>query len=210
MAPRDNKSKRVKKGKDITIGKWIVQGTLATAKIQGQGPAQECRGHCCLHGVYASLEERDRIMEYADLIKNLMDDTQTMDTGVWFEDKIEEDDDFPGGQCIGTGVHNDKCVFLDREGLCTLQTLERDLDLPAGTRLKPFYCWLFPLTTWSGRVEFDDLCDGVSPCCTLASDGKKRALDVYAFEFKEILGEQGYEELRRLAPEPPELGDGRS
>ena len=124
----------------IQIGKWKVELRLATARIEGGGPmnvADECGGHCCRHGVYASLPERDRILEYADRIKALMDGTQTTDTADWFEDGIEKDEDYPGGLCQGTATYSDKCVFLNAEGLCVLQALEPSLGLPEGERHKP-------------------------------------------------------------------------
>jgi hypothetical protein len=188
----------------IPIGEWKVELRMATARVEGRGPLaveDECTGHCCRHGVYAALPEQDRIMAYADRIQAVMDDTQTTDTRLWFEDEIEEDDDYPGGVCIGTAIYNDKCAFLDANGLCVLQKLEPDLELPEGERLKPFYCRLFPLVTLYDHVEFDDLCDGIRPCCTLASDGPTRAVDAYAYEFREILGDEGYEEFRRVAAE---------
>lgn len=184
---------------DLELGEWTIQGLLVKARIEGEGPASECDGTCCRHGVYVSLEERDRILDYADRIQAVMDDTQTTDTREWFDGKVEEDEDFPGGVCVGTAVYEHKCAFLNRDGLCTLQLLEPELDLPGGVRLKPFYCRLFPLTTWCGRVEFDDFCDGLRPCCTLAADGQKRAVDAYVFEFTAILGEEGYRELRQAA-----------
>ena len=154
----------------IPIGEWKVELRLATARIEGGGPlnvADECGGHCCRHGVYASLPARDRILEYADRICAVMDATQTTDTSEWFEDEVEEDEDYPGGLCIGTAIYSDKCA----------------------------------ISTWFRQVEFDDLCDGVRPCCTLASDGPSRAIDAWAYEFKEVLGEEGYDELRRRAAE---------
>lgn len=196
------KRRQNKQEDTIDVGRWKIERRLATARVEGRGPlavADECAGHCCRHGVYASLADRDRIMEYVDRIREAMDDTQTLDVDEWFEEEIHEDEDFPGGVCIGTAVHNDKCTFLNGEGLCVLQTLEPSLDLPKGERLKPFYCRLFPLTTWQRRVEFDDLCDGVRPCCTLASDGPTRAVDAYAYEFKEVLGEEGYDRFRSAA-----------
>ena len=193
---------RVSKDDTIQIGDWKVERRLATARIEGGGPqnvADECNGRCCHHGVYASLPERDRILEYADLIPEAMDDTQPIDPAEWFEDETHEDEDYPGGLCIGTAVYNDKCVFLNREGLCVLQQLEPSLDLPRGERLKPFYCRLFPLTTWYSRLEFDDMCDGVRPCCTLVADGPTRVVDAWAYEFTEALGEEGYQEFRGVA-----------
>ena len=209
VASETNKRTRSDQG-DLKVGSWKVEGRLATAHIEGRGPAFECGGRCCLHGVYAALGERDLILEYADRIRAAMDETQTGDTSEWFEVETHEDDDYPGGRCVGTRVHNDKCVFLNREGLCSLQLLEPELDLPEGTRLKPFYCRLFPLTTWGKQIEFDDMCDGVRPCCTLVAEGERRALDAWEYEFKEILGENGYRELRRVAPIPPSVDDRQS
>jgi Fe-S-cluster containining protein len=196
---------------DIRVGGWTVEGLLARGRIEGVGPssaANECGGRCCRHGVYVSLPERDRILAYADRIQSALDDSQTPDTSLWFENEIERDEDYPGGLCIGTAVYNGKCAFLNRDGLCTLQLIEPDLDLAEGERLKPFYCRLFPLVTSLDRVEFDDLCDGVCPCCTLAFDGPTPAIDAYAAEFKEILGEEGYEQLRRAIGEPAGGSDG--
>ncbi len=197
---------------DIRVGEWRVEALLATGRIEGVGPAEavdECGGHCCLHGVYISLAERDRILEYADRVRQSMDETQTPDVEEWFEEDVHEDSDFPGERCVGTAVYNNKCAFLDRDGLCVLQKLEPDLALPEGERLKPFYCRLFPLTTWYGRLEFDPLCDGVRPCCTMASDGGTPAVEAYAYELTEALGEAGYAELRRAADRRAGEEDGR-
>jgi Fe-S-cluster containining protein len=195
-------TRRVEKDDAIEIGTWKVERRLAMARVEGRGPlnvADECGGHCCLHGVYIALPERDRILEYADRVGAVMDATQTADTSEWFESKVQRDDDFPGGVCVGTNTYGDKCVFLNADGLCVLQLLESELKLPADERLKPFYCRLFPLTTMDGRLEFDDLCDGVRPCCTLAADGCSRAVDAYAAELREVLGEDGLDELQRAA-----------
>lgn len=193
----------IKKDDAIPIGDWRIERRLATSRVEGRGPsvAEECGGQCCRHGVFISLPERDRIIEYADRVQAVMDETQTPDTELWFEDKIEEDEDYEGGLCIGTATYNDKCAFLNAEGLCVLQLLEPELDLPEGKRLKPFYCRLFPLTTWYSRLEFDDMCNGVRPCCTLAADGRKRAVDAFASELTQVLGEERYHEFRDVALE---------
>lgn len=177
-----------------TVGRWTIERLLVDARVQGRGPFHECRGGCCEHGVYASLAERDRILEYADDIRAAMDETQTPEVDRWFERKEHRDDDFPGGRCVGTAVHEGKCVFLNREGLCTLQILEGELGLDE--HLKPFYCRIFPLCAVGDRIEFDDMCDGLYPCCSLGGAGRSAPVDAYAYEFTEILGPEGYRELR--------------
>ena len=93
-----------RKREDISVGRWTVEGQLTTACIEGRGPARECDGTCCLHGVYVSFQERDRILDYADRIQEAMDESQTTDVSAWFEKETHADDDFPGGRCIGTEV----------------------------------------------------------------------------------------------------------
>ncbi len=192
-------SRRLRKKKDysIQIGEWTIQGLLARARVQGN-PGVDCDGSCCRHGVHASLTERDRIMAHAARIKPIMDKTQTQDEARWFEPQLHEDDDFPEGLCVGTATYKNKCAFLNGEGRCVLQILEPELDLPEGQRLKPWYCFLFPITTWFGRVEYDDMNDGERPCCTLARNGGGTpAVDAFEFEFRFLLGDEGYEELCR-------------
>lgn len=198
---RGTKRRRTRREQeDVRVGKWSVERRLAISRVEGRAAAHmaaECGGQCCRHGVYIALSERDRILEHAEQVQAAMDATQTTDTDLWFEDELHEDADFPGGVCVGTEVHNDKCVFLNREGLCVLQQVEPEVDLAEDERLKPFYCRLFPISTCEGRLEFDDLCNGVRPCCTIASAGRTRTLDAYAYEFREVLGDEGYEELLR-------------
>ena len=192
----------------IEVAGWTIQKLLLDAAIEGQGPAAECDGYCCRHGVHASLPEYDRIMKYRDRIEGKMDETQTRDSDRWFEDVVHEDGDFPGGICIGTATYKHKCVFLNREGLCVLQLLEPELDLADGEHLKPRYCFLFPITTWFGKVRFDTMNDGERPCCSLSRDGGGTpAVEAFEFEFRMLLGDEGYEELRaRALEEAAEVG----
>ena len=186
----------------VEVAGWTIQKLLIEATIEGQGPETECDAYCCRHGVHASLPERDRIMKYEDRIMEKMDDTQTRDSDRWFDDVVHEDGDFPGGLCIGTTTYKHKCVFLNGEGLCVLQLLEPELDLAEGEHLKPGYCFLFPITTWDGEVQFDTLNDGERPCCSLSRDGRGTpAVEAYEFELKMLLGDEGYESLKEKARE---------
>lgn len=193
--------KETRKPETVEVDGWKVERRLFESRVEGRGPlmADECGGQCCLHGVYASLPERDKILAYSERIAEKMDETQTPDISYWFEEEIHEDADYPGGLCIGTAVYNDKCAFLNSQGLCVLQLVEPELDLAEGERLKPFYCRLFPLTTWYGRLEFDDMCDGIRPCCTLAADGRTASIDAFSYELELAMGVDGYAKLRRLA-----------
>jgi hypothetical protein len=114
----------------------------------------KCRGECCLYGVYADLEEYKRIIYKKHSIITFMDETQTKETGVWFEPP-QKDSDFASGVAVGTQVINEKCAFLDKNGLCSLQKLA----IAEGEhkwKYKPLYCILFPLTIYENTLTIDD------------------------------------------------------
>jgi hypothetical protein len=176
---------------------------LLRLRIRGGGPGEDCDGSCCRHGAYATTEERDRIRAYAPQIERHMDATQPRRVADWFSTRAHPDEDFPDGVSYGTRVHRRKCVFRTQAGLCSLQATEADVTLPRGQHLKPFPCYLFPLTTDAGRIDFDPLVEGLRPCCTRARGGATRGVRAWAFEFRLVLGRVGYRRLLtrlRLAP----------
>jgi len=81
-----------------------------------------CSGECCYYGVYTDKGESDIIMSAKDKIIAHMDDSQIKEPEKWFE-APEVDTDFPSGIAVGTEVYNGKCVFLDKQGFCTLQKM---------------------------------------------------------------------------------------
>ncbi len=157
------------------------------------GPGS-CTSQCCKHGVYLDPGERDRIMAHADLVEKHLDRTQTKDRDKWFSDEEEEDVDFPSGICVSTEVFNDKCVFLDRKGRCTLQVTEMEEGLPRFS-LKPFYCVLFPIVKVDGVYQYDDFCFGVSACCTASPESEDKMVEVCSTELGHALGFDRYKEV---------------
>ena len=83
-----------------------------------------------------------------------MDETQSKNIDEWFEEP-EEDEDFESGVAVGTELINDKCTFLDKNGLCTLQKLAM-IEGEHKWKYKPIYCVLFPLTIFEGALTIDD------------------------------------------------------
>jgi hypothetical protein len=79
----------------------------------------KCGGECCHYGVYTDKKESELILSLKDKLFPLMDETQSKDTSTWFEEP-EEDEDFDSGIAVGTEVINEKCNFLDKNGLCVL------------------------------------------------------------------------------------------
>jgi Fe-S-cluster containining protein len=158
-----------------------------------------CRGKCCLYGADVDLGEQDRILKNADLIRRLMDESQDHDAANWFENPFK-DADFPSGQAITTRRHNDACVFLNREGRCVLQIAESEIG-----DLKPFFCRAYPLCIDAGSLTIDDEnCPEEVRCCGVVGNGTLTIFDVCAFELEYVLGEDGLNELRKLASEAEE------
>jgi len=157
------------------------------------GPCQ-CSSHCCSGGVFADLTERDRILSAKEKIKQQMDETQTRDESLWFDDEVSDDQDFASGRCVGTSVINEKCVFLNAKGHCSIQlaAVANGLDRWAW---KPLYCILYPIEVSDGVVGFDPMLQGEKPCCTI-----RRSFEVPLFrackdELVHLLGDDGYLQL---------------
>ena len=76
---------------------------------------------CCRFGAWIDLEEAKRILMLG--IK-----------GDFFH--LEKDKDFPSGYKVGTSIEDEKCVFLDPDGLCLIHNVDYDF--------KPITCKEFP------------------------------------------------------------------
>lgn len=155
-----------------------------------------CNGQCCNYGVFTDLEEHKSLMTMTDKIKNYMDDTQPSDTALWFETP-EVDSDFPSGYAVGTELFNGKCVFLDKEGLCSLQKMAME-ENEYKWKYKPLYCILFPLTIYEGELTIDyEHIDRLSHCNKHACN--KAAIYEYCkSEIQHLFGEDGFKELETL------------
>lgn len=153
----------------------------------------KCNGECCHYGVYVDLKECEHILSIKDKIIPLMDETQSKNISEWFE-PAEEDDDFESGIAVGTEIINNKCTFLDKNGLCVLQRLAI-LEGEHKWKYKPFYCILFPLTIYQNTLTIDDEhIDRLNYC------NKFPVCDISIFEAcKEeihyLLGDEGFQEL---------------
>ena len=156
-------------------------------------------GECCNYGVYADYKEHEKILSVKDEIIGMMDDSQTKNVDEWFE-APEKDDDFESGIAIGTNIINDKCTFLDKHGLCTLQRL----GLSKGMHkwgYKPMYCVLFPLTIYQGVLTVDEEHIDRLASCNRNPDEKNTIFDSCKEELKYFLGEEGFTELEEFRDE---------
>jgi len=167
---------------------------LFTEGFKDPNGPNSCTSKCCQHGVYLDPVERDRILEHAETVVKYMDGSQTNDRARWFDNNEEEDPDFPSGKCVSTEVHNDKCVFLDSKGRCSLQVAEREEGMTRFS-LKPYYCILFPIVKVNGVFEYDDFCSGDAACCTSAGDCERKMVETCSIELEHAVGTSKYEEL---------------
>jgi len=152
-----------------------------------------CNGECCYYGVYTDLNENKLILSIKDKIIPLMDDSQTKEVSKWFE-APEKDEDFESGVAVGTELHNGKCVFLDKDGLCTLQKLAMINNEPKW-KYKPLYCILFPLTIYEGAMTVDDEHIERLKTCNRFPTAQTTIFDACTEELKHFFGDDGFEEL---------------
>jgi Fe-S-cluster containining protein len=153
-----------------------------------------CSARCCRDGVLVDIAHRDRILSEAALVVQFMEPEQEHDPSRWFFEEEEIDEDFPSGRVVNT-TSTESCVFLDSQKRCVLQRAET-----VSPGLKPFYCRAYPIAIDHARVTLDaDWCPEETNCCGPVPEGEQTAFDVCGWELAFLLGDAGFDELRRLA-----------
>jgi hypothetical protein len=108
-----------------------------------------CHDACCARGCDADPGEVRRIAEEhgAGLAGRVPGPP-----GSWFAPELHRDPDFQGGHYRSSQVLGRGCVFLEAGRGCKIHAyaLERGLDYH---ELKPWLCWLFPLTVERGELR---------------------------------------------------------
>jgi hypothetical protein len=154
-----------------------------------------CSGECCYYGVYTDKKEHDKIMEMKDRVIEAMDDSQTTNVDKWFEEP-EDDEDFDSGVAVGTEVYNGKCVFLDKQGYCTLQKIAMEGG-EFKWKYKPLYCILFPLVIYEGALTVDDDHLNRLHYCNLIENQNSTIYECCKEEIEHLLGKKGFKELEK-------------
>ncbi len=191
----------------LRAGKYEIDPVLFEKGFaKGCGPFR-CESKCCSVGVYVDLKEKETILSHKETIKKYMDETQTTDDSRWFDSEIEDDRDYPSGKAVGTEVFNDKCVFLNKKGKCSLQVMGNEEGI-GGWAIKPFYCIAFPISIEDGVLTFDDFQQGETQCCSTVrnfsaeggsvSGGEMPLVDSCKAELEFVLGKEGYKQLLEL------------
>lgn len=167
----------------------------------------DCRGACCVFGVWVDLREVKDIMQHAALILPHMPANARV-PGEWFAAVEDEDKNSPSGKVIHTAVETrpdhyggTACIFCLEDGKCALQVAAIANGLHPW-RLKPYYCILHPLDLdEQGRITLDrteEMIYDEGSCVRPAPDAVPLA-DTFEAELSYLLGEKGYQALKELA-----------
>jgi hypothetical protein len=138
-------------------------------------------------------------MAIKDKIIDAMDESQTKNEKEWFE-APQKDDDFESGFAVGTELHNGKCVFLDKAGLCTLQKLAMS-EGKHKWGYKPAYCILFPFTVYEETFTIDDEHIERLDHCNKYPQDDSTIYESCAEELKHFFGEEGFRQLEEFRME---------
>jgi len=158
-----------------------------------------CSGECCYYGVYTDKKEHEKIMMVKERIIAAMDDSQNKNVNEWFEEP-EEDPDFESGLAVGTEIYNGKCVFLDKQGFCTLQKIAMQ-ENEFKWKYKPLYCILFPLVIDQGVITVDGEHLARMHYCNKLENQVSTIFECCKNELMHLLGEKGFEELTEYKEE---------
>ncbi len=167
----------------------------------------ECKGACCVFGVWVDRREVEDILANAHLIQPHMPDGR-VNAGDWFVPVEDDDVNSPSGKVIHTAVEpaawhygGTTCTFCHTDGKCTLQLAAVANGLHPW-RFKPFYCILHPIDLdEQGRFTldtFEALTTEAGSCVRLA-DHPIPFIETFAQELAYFLGEKGYQAMLEIA-----------
>jgi hypothetical protein len=185
--------------KDVKIKGYTIDDSLFNQKFVDKCDIAKCCGECCYYGVYFSLTEYKKIWEIKEKLVEIFDETQTKDFNKWFEEPVE-DNDFPEGVAIGSEVYNGKCVFLDKQGFCSLQKFAIE-EGKNKWHYKPLYCILFPIAIYEGSLLVDDYHLSRMHYCSKIENQQSTVIETCKEELIYLLGLEGYRDLLNLKDE---------
>lgn len=160
----------------------------------------ECQGACCAFGVWIDLLEKERIIEFAEIVQSCMDPIN-YNLGDWFLGEIEMDSFTLSGKVIHTRLvsrnlpfKRDTCIFLRTDHKCALQVASERLGKHPWY-LKPFYCVLHPLDlNDNGQVTLDHtkLILQEEKSCLRYSEKLNTPIEIFEDELRFLLGDSKY------------------
>lgn len=170
----------------------------------------ECRGACCVDGIWVDVGHVQRILAHADAIAPHLSDEYRGDPDRWFGDDTWEHNDFPSGIGIPTATGprpgdpaRNGCVFLRTDHGCGLQVASEALGL-GWPGLKPFDCATYPILRSEGELVFDEKSpDGPegADCQRALEPGSNPVprYEVFRLEVELAIGRAGYAQVVALA-----------
>lgn len=184
-----------------------IDRRLLEKRLSQRCNVAECQSWCCTGGVWLDLGQKENILANADMIKPYLP-PERRDESQWFDGEIEEHPDYPSGRGEGTTVVADlthpagqTCIFLrpgDRH--CALQVAST-ANGQHPWALKPFYCALHPIAMEGDLVQLDDdneiYLEGGH--CQRPGAEPIPLYSLFESELRMVLGDERYEELRRVA-----------
>ncbi len=167
----------------------------------------ECKGACCVFGVWVDPREMEDILSNAKLITPFMPPT-AKNPGEWFVPVEDKDERSPSGRVIHTAVEpapwhygETACVFCHTDGKCSLQLAALANGLHPW-RFKPFYCILHPIDLDDeGRFTLDTLEAVLTEkgSCLRAADQAVPLYDIFSAELEYFLGPKNYQAMLEYA-----------
>ncbi|HWQ46133.1 MAG TPA: DUF3109 family protein [Longilinea sp.] len=164
----------------------------------------ECKGACCLHGVWADHLEAQTILSNAALISPHMP-PENADPAFWFDGTTDEDEFSPSGRVLHSTVveapehyGSTACIFLCSDHKCALQVAAVAANLHPW-QFKPFYCILHPLDLdEQGRITLDEtkLLLEEEGSCLRPAPKPIPLLITFEPELRYLLGNPAYQVLR--------------
>lgn len=156
----------------------------------------ECKGACCLHGVWVTRAEKERILEHAAAVQAWLPET-LRDPVVWFDDDEDSDTILFEETVFHTNVLPERehyggtaCVFWMMDGRCALQCAGQAMGLHPWT-LKPVYCVLHPLDIdEEGRLTLAETAEVLQEpaSCLRKADSPQVLTEVFAEELAWLRG----------------------
>lgn len=166
----------------------------------------DCRGACCVFGVWVDKREVKDILQHAHLILPYMP-ANTQVPAEWFAGVEDDDERSPSGKVIHTAVENrpdhygrTACIFCLEDGKCALQVAAVGNGLHRW-RFKPFYCILHPLDLdGEGRITLDEVDEMVNEegSCVRSAPSEIPLISTFEPELRYLLGEKGFSALQAM------------
>lgn len=172
----------------------------------------ECKGACCVFGVWADQREMEDILANAALIAPFMPEG-VKDPGDWFASYEDHDEFSPSKLVVHTAVETKPehyggtaCIFWLSDGKCALQVAAKENGLHPW-RFKPYYCILHPLDLDDeGRITVDETETLINEpgSCLRAAEEKIPLIDTFEEELRYLMGDHAYEDLKKKSAESGE------